>query len=307
LRGWRFVALVSLSVACFGRTAAAAPPDSTKSPAQRALDLGYEADDLFARGKWDDAYDKFKAADDLAHSPAFVLYMARCRRNAGHLIEAETIYARVAGEPLDADSPKPFRTAVNNATDELADLKKKIPTLRAVANHTTGSVEIKADGKTIAADTPVEMDPGSHDVVATNAGKTSKKTVTIAQGSGETRVTLDFTSPDDPHPSWGHGPKLWGGLALGIGVAAAAGGIVTGAVAWRQHDDVRSRCIGNHCSVKDANEIQEAYKFASISTGLLIFSGVSAVAGGVLLIVRPGRANTIVGVGPASLVVQQSF
>jgi hypothetical protein len=67
---------------------------------QRALKLAYEADDLYARGQWAGAYDRFAEADGLAHSPVFVLYMARCRKNAARLIEAEAIFTRLSRETL---------------------------------------------------------------------------------------------------------------------------------------------------------------------------------------------------------------
>jgi hypothetical protein len=254
--------------------------EAQPNASQRALDLAYEADDLFAKGKWDAAYARFAEADSLAHSPVFVLFMARAKRNACKLLEAATLYERVAEEKLAATAPKPFRAAITDATSELAELRTRTPRVRVVVVvPPAGDVEVRMDGAAVEVDKSVSVDPGKHVFSAKVADKTASETVEIAAGGEERVVELSFAEK-----------KKMGGLATSTS------------------SDVKENCVDNHCLASDADALDRARLFANVSTGALVAGGAFMITGVVLLVVRPGgESSTSVGVGPGGLNLRSDF
>src|SRR5262249_45683700 len=146
------------------------------NPSQRAVTLGYEADGLYAKSRWNEAYERFAQADQLAHSPVFVLYMARCRKNAGRLLEARSLYERTARETVSPDAPKPFREAVSDAATEREEVSRRIPSVRLTVTGASGPATLSVDGNAVpAGSTSLELDPGDHEVKATAGERTVKK------------------------------------------------------------------------------------------------------------------------------------
>ena len=63
--------------------------ESARWAAERsAVQLGHDGLALYEASRWSEAHERFQTAERLVHSPVFQLYMARCRRNMGRLIEA---------------------------------------------------------------------------------------------------------------------------------------------------------------------------------------------------------------------------
>src|SRR5262249_26490588 len=88
--------------------AIAMPALAQTADSDRALALGHEGLDLYNKGDWQSCQARFIEADRLAHSPVFVLYLARCARNAGDLRVAMTAYDRLVVEVVPAGSPAPW-------------------------------------------------------------------------------------------------------------------------------------------------------------------------------------------------------
>lgn len=304
-----FAALAFLTHATMSPTYLfAAPP----TDAQRALDLGYEGDALFEKGKWDEAFERFQQADALAHSPVFVVYMARCRRKAGRLIEAAALYARVTAEALPANAPKPFVAALADASAELKDVRSRIPSVRVeVRGRSASEVELRVDGRVIAAGDVVELDPGSHVVLATAPGAEARKTVELKEGSREVAVELVL----EPGRGAASEPKITKGslvpgiLTLSLAALGLELGAIAGGLAARDASSVKEGCVGNHCLRDDAETLDRAKLLATASTVGFVVGGVSLATGIVLIAVRPGggEASPTVTVGPTGAQLQLSF
>jgi hypothetical protein len=274
------------------------------SAAEKALAAAYDADSLFARGKWEEAHDRFKEADDLAHSPVFVLYMARSRRNAGKLIEAATIYERVLAEKLPADAPKPFRAALTDASAELTELRAKTPTVRAqIVGDQPADLEVRVDGQPLPINSVKEMDPGTHTFVARGSGRTVERKLTLASGDRDVVVAFDFNEiPAKDEPSASEGSWIPGIITLSVGGVGLGIGAVTGAIAAVKASDIKENCVDNHCLTTDAEALSETRTLATVSTVGFIAGGAVAAAGIVLLIVRPGGTeSTSVSIGPKGI------
>lgn len=316
------VALVAPPLVALAPASVHAQPNASK----RALELGYEADGLFARGKWDEAFDRFEKADALAHSPVFVLYMARCRRNAGRLLEAATLYARVAAERVAPDAPKPFRAAVTDATTELAELEARTPTVRVeVRGRAAEGVDVRVDGRPIQVGKKVALDPGTHAFVASASGAPAiERSVTLAEGSKETLVELDFTKAGGANGTSGangagtgpatatpnRGSVAPAVVALSFGVVGVGLGAVTGAMAAGGASDVKDGCVDDHCLRSDADALDRARTLATVSTIGFVAGGVCLAAAGVLFVLRPGggsQASASARVGPGFVAVGGAF
>ena len=291
----------------------ASPPGGAyaqPNASQRALDLAYEADDLFAKGKWDTAYARFAEADGLAHSPVFVLFMARARRNAGKLLLAATLYERVAEEKLAAGAPKPFRAAIADAASELAELRTRIPSVRVVVVAApAGAVEVRMDGAAVELDKSLSVDPGKHVFWAKVGDKTASETVEIAAGD-ERVVELSFAAKKiAPSVGLQRRGSLSPGIAfVSLGTFGFELGAVMGGLATSTSNDVKAGCVENHCLASDADALDRARLFANVSTGALVAGGAFMITGVVLLVVRPGGESApSVGVGPGGLSLRADF
>lgn len=281
------------------------------SASERALEAAYEADGLFARGKWQEAYDRFEEADRLAHSPVFVLYMARALRNAGALVEARALYERVIAEKVGADAPKPFRAALTDAAAELAEVKAKTPRVRVdVRGVSKADVVVKVDDAPIAVDTPTPLDPGAHVFVARAGEREVRRDATLTADGAETAIVLDFAEKGAPIAAGGsEGSYVPGIIALSVGGLGLALGTVTGAIAASQASDIKEGCIDGHCLEEDADALETASTLATVSTVGFIAGGACVVAGIVLVAVRPGGddGTTTVSFGPSGVLVRGTF
>lgn len=287
MTGWR-VSWLAVGLCLLAPNAAHA---QAADPSQEALRLGYEADQLFLKGRWDDAYASFAKADGLAHSPVFVLYMARCRQNAGKLLEARDHYHRVAGEKLDAQAPEPFLAAVTDARTELGELESRIPSVRLVVSGAARArVTVTIDGKRVPAGSDVvSLDPGVHGIEAASAGRSVHEDVRLAEGERNKRVELDFGGADSVGAE--EGSLVPGIVALALGAVGLGVGAVTGAVAAAKASKVKEGCVDDHCLASDADELATTKALATASTVGFVVGGVGVGTGIVLLVVRPGGGS----------------
>lgn len=261
---------------------------------EEALKRAYAADELFAAGKWDEAYEQFASAEAIAHSPVFVVFMGHCRRNAGRLLEAEAIYKRVADEKLADNAPAPFRDAKVEAERELSAIEKRIPTLVISA---PADAKLTIDGNDVTAGEVTRLDPGTYQVEGVRAGKTSRKTVSLGEGQTE-EVKLSFASTGRGAAVAPEEGSLAPGIALlVIGGAGLVLGAITGGIALGLSNEIKEGCIDDHCLVSDAEKLDTAKLLAVISTVGFAVGGAAVVTGTVLVIVRPGgESSAMIGV-----------
>lgn len=289
--------------------AAPSPASAQSSGAERALELGYEADTLFARGKWAEAYERFAEADALAHSPVFVLYMARARRNDGKLLEATEIYARVAAEELAPDAPKPFRDAVADASAEHGELQERIPAIVVEVKKPEGvEVVLRLDGEPVREGVRVRLDPGRHVVVAVAEGREEQHAFEIGEGE-DAIVYMDLLRTDALAPGEAsEGSLVPGVLLISAGAVGIGLGAVFGGLAASDASSVKEGCIDDSCLASDADQLDRARTFATVSTIGFVAGGVLAAAGVVLVVIRPGGSDgPTLTAGPGHVALRGSF
>ncbi len=297
------IVVTALSISVASPAVAAPQTDS-----QRALALGYEGDALFEKKDWDQAYERFKQADALAHSPVFVLYMARCRKNAGRLIEAAAMYAKITAEPLGTNAPKPFKEALKAASTELAEVRSKIPSVIVeVTGRPAAEIEVRIDGRVVRPKERIEVDPGSHAILVTAPGSEAKREIEVQAGSGTTTVKLDLPKRaagdgGEAKPAETRGSIVPGVVTLSLAAVGFELGAITGGLAASDASAVKENCVDESCLASDAERLDRSRLLGNISTAGFIFGGVSLVTGIVLIAVRPGGTTApAVTVGPSGV------
>lgn len=298
-------------------TAHAGEPETAADPAsaeEKALALGHEGLTAFEQGKWQEALDRFSAAEALTHSPVFLLYAGRSLRNLGRLREAEARLDRVAGEALPADSPVAWQQAQRDARAELSALGERIPRLKVTAEPaSSGPFDITVSGEPSAGG-GWRLDPGEHRIVVVGAGGVRREKVVVLGEGDDESVVIALSGAPAAAPSSGDGP-MWPGIALlGLGVAGLGVGAVTGLVAAGKASDLKDACgDDDRCPPALQSDGDSAETFATVSTIGFIAGGIVALAGVTLLVVRPfggsegESAGVAIRVGPGGASITSHF
>jgi hypothetical protein len=273
-------------------------PDAQEIDAASAIALGEQALESWGQRRYTLAYELFQRAEQKAHSPVFVLYMARCKRELDQLSAAMAHYRAVVEEELPAEAPPPWHEARREAERELAELKAATPSLRIVAPWLEAGDRITLDGRAVAAGGALEVDPGEHRVVIRRGALiVSDERVTLVEGEGLFVLQMALEPPPPRHPpppplrrvpqEGSEGSVVPGAVLMCLAGASAIAGAVTGGLALSRASDLKDRCIGTDCSaVRSLRD--EAVTLAHTSTATLALAGGAALAGTLLLIFRPG-------------------
>src|SRR5262249_21959990 len=124
--------LVLGAIAIAPANAHAGPKVNPKMAARALADKGYEA---FQAGRYQEAADDFRQAEELFHAPTLVFGWARADAKLGKLIGARELFRRVVAEKLPPSAPEEFKGAKSSSESAVAELDAKIPkiTLRVTA------------------------------------------------------------------------------------------------------------------------------------------------------------------------------
>jgi hypothetical protein len=283
---------------------AQAPSGSTDKQA-KARAKGQEGLKHFAEGRWQSAYNLLAEADKLYHASTLTLYMARCQRKLGKLLEARDLYDKLIAEELPKDAPSAFLDAKRIGESERKALQAVIPTVRIVV--TGGGAESPRatidDFQVPELNKEIQLNPGFHVIEVTARGAVpAGENVTLAEGAHievklelKPKVRLADAEPEPrkakpaarPKPAVSEGGSFVPAqVAFGVGIVGLGVGAATGILALNTVSDVKSRCYGNLCLASDKEEIDTAHTLGTISTAGFIVGGAGVAAGVVLLLVR---------------------
>ncbi len=291
---------------------ARAQDSSASDDGTLAIARGREGVEFYKRGSWSDALERFRQAESLFHSPVFVLYMARSLRNAGRLLESRETFRRLAAERLEPSAPELWKKAQADGRDELTALEANIPSVIIVVKGGTPNVRITLDDRPVASGEVIELDPGSHRLVATDSGRSESTTLSVDATARRQRVAIQLTR-SNALPSEGptqsarpKGKELYvpGLVIAAAGVTAIVAGGVVGVLALNKKADVRDNlpegCDGTTCPRSNEREIEEridsARNLGTVADVLLI-GGAAVTATGVGLLLFVSRENAPVAAG----------
>lgn len=308
-------ALALILLAPAGAAAQSAPPASPsgmdrQSAAREKAETGLK---LFGADRFSEALALFKEANDLFPAPTLVLYMARCQRKLGKLLEARGLYEKLVAEAPPADAAAAFHDAHNAGKTELDALRGRIPTLQvALKGELAPAAKLLLNGLPLEpAPARTELNPGTHTLVATAEGaEPIVRSVELAEGASEVvDLTLAPRAAKGDRPGGSFLPAI---AAFGVGAVGLGVGGVTGALVIDRASDLKARCQGNFCPISDQAEADSARALGTVSTVAFAVGAAGVAAGVVLLVIRPkggeggeggsaGNLRARIGLGGVSL------
>ena len=248
IRPTAFALLVSSWTLCAHAQSASLSERSVDSTITQSAFAAFDRHDYAA------ALAQFRRAAVSAPSLIVDLYMARSRALLGQLVEAADDYRGVVASAV----PGANIPAVASARDELAQLRPRIPTIDLElgdAEQRARNLRVVMDGQLVAVCTPVIVDPGLHEVVASDAdGEQARLHFEINEGEAKT-VGMTWLSPS------GHAAKrpeqvvgassarrTWGVVALTVGATGLGIGTVTGIAALSRYSAADQHCPAGKCT-----------------------------------------------------------
>ncbi len=300
LHPWRsltsllLAALLIMAAAAEVRAQPAEPDDRTKAAARQLAQDGAAA---FERGDYAEARALLRRAYALIPAPTIGLMEARALVKMGNLVEAAERYEVARRTEVDAGASDAFKAAVRDADAELAKLRPRIPLLTIRIKGTTKKkVEVQLDGEPVPA--PLvgvrqPVNPGKHGVrLLLDDRPTPSKELDLEEGAEET-VELDVT--DGAATVGSHATtdsvsqRTWAWVALGVGGAGLATGVVSGALMNGKDSDLEKVCTPE-CPASAESDLDSFRTYRTVSfIGYGV--GIAGVGlGAVLLLTAPNDA-----------------
>jgi tetratricopeptide (TPR) repeat protein len=313
-RAW----VVAGTVAVIATAIPAAANDENSAVRGAARLLAEQGDEKLHAGRFEEALQLFRMAEELFHAPTLVLAMAQAERKLGRWADARKHYKEVIADDLGPKPQQAFVTAKAIAREELAALEPKIPRLIIEVAARPETIEVRLDGKALpveALDGPLYVDVGKHEVMLI-AGDVVRVAHLEIEAEEEERLRFDM-SPDRGEQGLARNepqglPWYWPVGAFALGTAGLVVGAVTGALALDDAEALRATCLqGNQGCDPAARSLESsANDLATISTVGFVVGGVGVATGIALLIVdrmdEPENAVSL-RVGPTKMVLEGRF
>ncbi|HXS17992.1 MAG TPA: tetratricopeptide repeat protein, partial [Polyangiaceae bacterium] len=310
-----------------------ARPSAGPLPASKqAIALGHEGLKLMELGEYEQALTLFMQAEQLAHSPVFLIYQARAAWWLGRYEAALGLYQTCSDERLDEQSPVLWQQTVLEARRERARLAEVIPVielsfagqvrapLRVSIRRQTG--DDGALGRTSTADWPtveqrrIKLDPGQYSItVRDGAERVVRQALRARPGS---RIQARFVFPASPVKGTPRAPsppvpsgttKLrWGAYAAwSSGSALLIGGVVAGSMSMMLAQDVLSKCSGDVCPAEEQIRVARAQRLGRLAAAGIVSGLVGEVAGTVLWLWDRHETRLQLATQGTGLMVQGKF
>ena len=270
--------------------------------------------DLRKRGDNAGALEKFKGAHALAHTPITGLELGRAYVAVGRLVEAREAFLSVARVPVRVEETARSKAARAQSADLSESLRPRIPSLVVrITGVPSESVSVTIDGALVPTEVlaaPRLLDPGHHDISArSTAGGTADAAVDLKEGeTREVELTIAFSggtapaatttpaetpsqSPPDSVHAWttegvrapSPTPRIVGWTIAGVGVAAAAGGIIVMAVESGKASDANAQ--------HDRSAYDSARSAWTLGLVSAIVGGVCVAGGGVVIALSSAKSR----------------
>jgi hypothetical protein len=311
----RLVLLVTLAATSMSSAALAvgvSPGAATPVQREQAQARFVRGKQLFDAKRYANALVEFQAAMEIVASPNARLYVARCLRETGRLVEAYVEFDRTAVEANEhAREDSRYARTGGSAAAERDAIAPKIGFVVARVDHASDATRLRIAGEEIRQagwTEPVPVMPGDTEVVVETAPSPPiRKTVTVAAGQKKS-VVIDATAEEAPAPlavqPLADHTALRPYAYVAGGVAAV--GLLTFAIAGILSDstygDLSSKCGSHPCPASDASEVSRGQSEQTAADVALGIGLVAAAAGATLFILSrsPKKDEPAPVVAPAS-------
>jgi hypothetical protein len=281
------------------------------------------AHEQYAQRNFAQALPLFREAHALSKSPNALLYVARCLRELGRLVEAyDRMQETVREATQRAETDDKYVQTRDAASAELAQLEQRIAKvvvrlepMPEGAAITINGVELTREqlGAPVAAPAGrlvVEARAPGHEPIRrqldASGGTTEELTLTLERTPDKPRVQK---APTPPPVETGGGVRVAGFVIGALGVGGLVAFAVTGALAKSKFDEVDEACGGARCSDPrfDA-EIDEGKTLGTVANVTLAVGGAATLAGVFMIIFggprAPASGSTSAARAEVGLVVQ---
>jgi len=242
------------------------------------------------------------------------LEAARAEMGLGLLVEAQDRLIRMLRRPAQADEPRPFAGAREQARATVDDLKARIPQVRLQLRGGGGrEVEVKVDDERVpsaAVTQPRAVNPGHHVVTARVDGAIVAR-VELELAPRESKVVFlelpappsaapsaavsPVPSPDRPEPSRPAALRVLAIAGLAVtGVGLAVGG-TAGAMSLARTGAARSGCNGARCPPSVYGDLDAAGTTATAADVGFAVAGIGLVSAAIGLFWPSGAQPVTVG------------
>jgi hypothetical protein len=234
---------------------AQAPDDIAVRASDQAL--VQSAHRAFERHDYSAALSLFKRASVSVPSLSVRLYLARSRVAMGQLVDARADYASVVAGAKEVEANPSEQQAIADARDELAQLRPRIPSIEIALGELeqrSHNLRLTMDGRLIPFGAPIPVDPGHHEVIASDAeGEQAQLGFEIAEGEAKTvgmswRSEADRANKKSEQLAGGSARRTWGVVALTVGATGLGIGTVTGIAAMTRYSRAEAHCPANRCT-----------------------------------------------------------
>ena len=204
------------------------------------------------------------------------------QRLSHHLLASRESYRACLADP---ECPAVVRTECEAA---LAELKRAIPTLLVSVldrqRHDVVTATLQVDGRPVVVDgSPLEMDPGSHQFLATGGGASTTLQVVAVENEANRAIEIMLaTPPAEAALAWTNptlvaserGSFVPSYVLGGIGVLGAASFAYFGLSGSSGYDDLQQ--CKPHCTRGAVSEVRTKYLLADVSLGVSVLALASA-------------------------------
>lgn len=309
-----------LAAACLALAPAGAHAQDIDPQARAAArTLVQEGDELWTKGDFAGALDRFTRAYGLVNAPTIAIRQAECLEKLGRLVEASEKYMAVSRRKLGPGAPDAFKRAVATALERVEGVRARLAMLElTIEGENVADAKVFVDEREIppalvGATFPV--DPGERVVKVVKGSREvsekialeekEKKTLTLTLPPGQdepepepppppTAGTTQPPAPPPEQPPAGPGTEpttsnqaTWGWVSLGVGAAGLVAGGATGLIAMGKRNTLDDTCLDGKCPPSDQDDVDSYNQMRTFST---IGFGVGIVgvgAGLTLLLTAP--------------------
>lgn len=296
------------------------PTDDYRDDARR---LATEAAQRYEAGEYELALDLFLRAGKLYDAPTLKFWQARCLEQMGRLVDAEARYAEVARTKIDGETPEAFVSAQRDSEVALAQLRKRLPTIKIVINHAKDISKVELDGRVLPpplVGAPVAVDPGTHVVTVTrSSGSVRTESVAIVESQAQ-EVHVSFDAPKETplmplipgtpeeEPSRGSDWRTTVGYSsLVIGSVGVGVGVFAGVQAMDRHHTLDENCPDGRCGPSYHEDLDSFRSWRTISTVGYAVGILGLGAGAVLLLTGGSEEKTALRLYPRGASLERTF